>query len=69
MFTGIVVERGYVKRAKERKGLLELEIEAPDISKELKRGDSVAVNGACLTATSTTVNETPSSVTEPLATM
>ena len=53
MFTGIVVERGSVKRARERKGLLELEIEAPNISKELKRGDSVSVNGVCLTATST----------------
>lgn len=53
MFTGIVLEQGAVKRAKERKGLLELEIEAPTISKELKRGDSVAVNGVCLTATTT----------------
>ena len=52
MFTGIVVERGTVKRARER-GVLELEIEAPHISKELKVGDSVAVNGVCLTATST----------------
>lgn len=53
MFTGIVVELGTVKRAKERRGLLELEIEGPAISRELKRGDSVAVNGVCLTATAT----------------
>jgi riboflavin synthase len=53
MFTGIVVERGVVKKAKERKGLLELEIEAPAIAKELALGDSVAVNGVCLTATAT----------------
>lgn len=52
MFTGIVVERGEVKRAKQRKGLLELEVEASSIAKELKVGDSVAVNGVCLTATS-----------------
>ena len=52
MFTGIVVERGTVKRARER-GVLELEIEAPHVSKELRVGDSVAVNGVCLTATST----------------
>lgn len=51
MFTGIVLELGEVKKAKERKGLLELEIEAPGIAKELRRGDSVAVNGVCLTAT------------------
>ena len=53
MFTGIVVEAGTVKKAKQRRGLLELEIEAPAISKELKKGDSVAVNGVCLTATDT----------------
>lgn len=51
MFTGIVVEAGKVRRARQRRGLLELEIEAPAISKELKKGDSVAVNGVCLTAT------------------
>jgi riboflavin synthase len=52
MFTGIVVERGTVRRARTR-GVLELEIEAPHISRELHVGDSVAVNGVCLTATST----------------
>lgn len=53
MFTGIVVERGAVKRARERAGVLELEIDAPKIARELKVGDSVAVNGVCLTATTT----------------
>ncbi len=52
MFTGIVVERGSIKKLKDR-GVLEVEIEAPGIARELKRGDSVAVNGVCLTATST----------------
>lgn len=52
MFTGIVEERGIVRRAKSR-GVLELEIEAPGIARELKRGDSVAVNGVCLTAVRT----------------
>lgn len=51
MFTGIVIEAGVVRKAKHRRGLLELEIEAPAISKELRKGDSVAVNGVCLTAT------------------
>lgn len=51
MFTGIVVEQGEVKRAKQRDGLLRLEIDAPSIARELKVGDSVAVNGVCLTAT------------------
>ncbi len=53
MFTGIVVEQGSVKRARQRTSLLELEVEAPSIAKELRRGDSVAVNGVCLTATRT----------------
>jgi riboflavin synthase len=51
MFTGIVVEKGTVHKAKRRRGLLDLEIEAPSIARELKKGDSVAVNGVCLTAT------------------
>ncbi|HWL64780.1 MAG TPA: riboflavin synthase [Actinomycetota bacterium] len=53
MFTGIVVERGSVKKAAQRRGLLELEIEAPHIARELEEGDSVAVNGVCLTAVGT----------------
>jgi riboflavin synthase len=51
MFTGIVIEQGTVRRARGR-GVLTLEIEAPHTSKELRVGDSVAVNGVCLTATS-----------------
>jgi riboflavin synthase len=51
MFTGIVIEQGTVRRARGR-GVLTLEIEAPHTSTELRVGDSVAVNGVCLTATS-----------------
>ena len=51
MFTGIVIEQGTVKRARGR-GVRTLEIEAPQTSKELRVGDSVAINGVCLTATS-----------------
>lgn len=53
MFTGIVTHCGRVSSARDRAGLLELEIAAPDIARELHRGDSVAVNGVCLTATRT----------------
>jgi riboflavin synthase len=53
MFTGIVIERGRVAKAKQSRGLLELEVEAPHVARGLRRGDSVAVNGVCLTATST----------------
>ena len=51
MFTGIVTHQGRVRRAAKRAGLLELRIDAGPIARELKRGDSVAVNGVCLTAT------------------
>ena len=53
MFTGIVIDRGEVRRARSRAGVIDLEIEAPAVAKELDRGDSVAVNGVCLTATET----------------
>ncbi len=50
MFTGLVTGQGTVRRARERGGVLELAIEA-GVAKELKKGDSVALNGVCLTAT------------------
>ncbi|HEX2058289.1 MAG TPA: riboflavin synthase [Actinomycetota bacterium] len=53
MFTGIVTHRGKVVSARNRGGLLELQIAAPDVAKDLHRGDSVAVNGVCLTAVDT----------------
>lgn len=52
MFTGIVIETGRVRKAGERKGILNLEVEA-QLARELETGDSVSVNGVCLTATST----------------
>ena len=52
MFTGIVIETGRVRKSGERKGILNLEVEAT-LARELGIGDSVAVNGVCLTATST----------------
>ena len=51
MFTGIVVELGTVRRADGKRGRLDLEIDAARIAHELEVGDSVAVNGVCLTAT------------------
>jgi riboflavin synthase len=51
MFTGIVVGTGTIKRARMRAGVQELEIEAPREARDLKKGDSIAVNGVCLTVT------------------
>ena len=54
MFTGIVIEQGTVTRAREKRGTLDLEIQAPRIAKDVSVGDSVAVNGVCLTAVKAT---------------
>lgn len=50
MFTGIVIGRGRVTRAREKTSSLDLEIDAPKIAREVSVGDSVSVNGVCLTA-------------------
>ncbi|MEA2486746.1 MAG: riboflavin synthase [Actinomycetota bacterium] len=51
MFTGIVIDQGLVKRARTRRGITEVEIET-SVARKLEPGDSIAVNGVCLTATS-----------------
>jgi riboflavin synthase len=50
MFTGIVTELGRVRKIREG-GALTLQIAASKTVRDLKVGDSVAVNGVCLTAT------------------
>ncbi len=52
MFTGIVVEQGTIRKARGR-NVMTLEIEAPGVARDLGLGDSVSVNGVCLTATAT----------------
>lgn len=49
MFTGIVEELGRVIAIKRGSGISLLEIEAVLVSTDAKIGDSIAVNGACLT--------------------
>ncbi len=49
MFTGIIAEVGKIERVSARGGGRQLRIAAPAVSRELQEGDSVAVNGACLT--------------------
>lgn len=53
MFTGLVSATGEVRRARARRGSLRLEIRCPTVARALGRGDSVAVNGVCLTAVET----------------
>jgi riboflavin synthase len=53
MFTGLIEEAGRVVwlRRSSEKGI-QLQINAPQIGKSVRTGDSVAVNGCCLTVTS-----------------
>lgn len=51
MFTGIVEELGRVHAVREVGGGAHLEIDAPSVAEGLEVGASVAVDGACLTAT------------------
>lgn len=51
MFTGIVQEAGVVKAVTARGKGWSLEVEAGGVAKDAKTGDSIAVNGCCLTVT------------------
>lgn len=58
MFTGIIEETGTVIRFHEENAAWRLSIQADKVLKDLQIGDSIAVNGCCLTA----VHATPESV-------
>ena len=49
MFTGLIQEVGVVLKAAKKDSDLWLAVEAPRLSSKLKVGDSLAVNGCCLT--------------------
>ena len=51
MFTGIVRELGVVVEAEEAGGGRALVVRAPETAARTRVGDSVAINGCCLTAT------------------
>ncbi len=63
MFSGIVEEVGRVKQVERRAGLTVLEVEARTVLEGTRVGDSLAVNGVCLTVTAFT----PHSFTVELA--
>jgi riboflavin synthase len=52
MFTGIIEDVGRVKSVEKRGAFGRITVETALSLKEVKTGDSIAVNGACLTATS-----------------
>ena len=49
MFTGLIEEVGTVSSIREREHRKQLQIVAPRTARKLRVGDSVAVNGCCLT--------------------
>ena len=51
MFTGLAAELGSVERLVEGDSFFRLTVRAQKILTDLKIGDSVAVNGVCLTVT------------------
>ncbi|GGF21301.1 riboflavin synthase subunit alpha [Halobacillus andaensis] len=54
MFTGIVEEIGSIKGIKTKTEAMELSIKAKDILNDVNLGDSISINGVCLTVTSYT---------------
>jgi riboflavin synthase len=52
MFTGLIEEVGNVLELRKTDGGTQLQIAAPGIGKNSRNGDSIAVNGCCLTLTS-----------------
>ena len=51
MFTGIVEELGRVVRLETNEDCARLTVEAPTVTQDVSLGDSVSVNGCCLTVT------------------
>lgn len=54
MFTGIIEEIGVITSIQRKTHALELTIRAKTVLEDVKRGDSISVNGVCLTVSSFT---------------
>ncbi len=68
MFTGIVEELGHVRVFTPVAGGARIEIEAERVLEDAKIGDSIAVNGCCLTVVESGIDSwTADAVTETLA--
>jgi len=56
MFTGLVQERGSVSTIVRQETSAQITIKAPLLAPQIKTGDSVSVDGVCLTATTVTAD-------------
>ncbi len=57
MFTGIIEELGTIEKIQQKNEAIVMTIRASKILEDVNLGDSIAVNGVCLTVTSFTSNE------------
>lgn len=64
MFSGIIQATGKVKKRVRKADTINFEIECPELIKEFKVGDSIAVNGVCLTVEKTEGNSFFVSITK-----
>ncbi len=67
MFTGIIKEIGSISRIEKKGGIISVTINAKDSARGLNVGDSVAINGACLTAVKVTQSAVTFDVMEETA--
>ena len=56
MFTGLIQERGSVTTIVRQETSAQITIKAPQLASQIKTGDSVSVDGVCLTATAVTAD-------------
>jgi riboflavin synthase len=54
MFTGLIEEKGIIKSVGQGRSSAEISVSAKKVFDDLKTGDSISVNGVCLTVTSLT---------------
>ncbi len=57
MFTGLIQAVGHVSAIEVQESSAKLEITSPEISSQISKGDSVSVNGTCLTVVSFTIEK------------
>ena len=57
MFTGIVQQIGQIIKTNKKGSLLQLTIKIPALDKPVRIGDSIAINGVCLTVTTKTAHK------------
>jgi len=51
MFTGLIESQGIITRVSPKSGGAEIEVYAPEFGRDMAIGDSIAVDGVCLTVT------------------